>query len=68
MATSQRLLIMTKTPNPGKVKTRLAASVGTQLACDIYQYLLEHTAQLSQQVDVDRRVLNATTLVAEADV
>lgn len=63
MPSTQRLLIMTKTPIPGTVKTRLAASVGNNLACDIYKYLLAHTAQLAEQVSVDRRVFYAPEIV-----
>lgn len=56
---------MTKTPIPGKVKTRLAASVGDQMACSIYEYLLKHTAEFCRRVDADRQVWYAPTLVAD---
>lgn len=63
MATPTRLLIMTKTPIPGKVKTRLAASIGNDLACAVYRYLLKHTATFCQALEVDRRVFYAPTIV-----
>lgn len=37
------LLVFLKTPEPGKVKTRLAASVGNEEACDIYRHLVDVT-------------------------
>lgn len=63
MAPPTRLLIMTKTPIPGQVKTRLAASIGNDLACAVYQYLLKHTAALCQAIEVDRHVFYAPTIV-----
>ncbi|MCB9487989.1 MAG: TIGR04282 family arsenosugar biosynthesis glycosyltransferase [Deltaproteobacteria bacterium] len=33
------LLVFTKTPLPGRVKTRLAASVGEEIACDLYVWM-----------------------------
>jgi rSAM/selenodomain-associated transferase 1 len=39
------LLIMAKYPAPGRVKTRLAAEVGDQPACDLYRAFLEDIAR-----------------------
>jgi len=39
----QLLIIFTRNPELGKVKSRLAADVGKQAALDIYKFLLEHT-------------------------
>lgn len=41
----KRLLIFLKYPTPGKVKTRLAMSVGEQVASDIYRACAEETLQ-----------------------
>jgi|AntRauTorcE11897_2_1112592.scaffolds.fasta_scaffold23809_3 rSAM/selenodomain-associated transferase 1 len=42
-ATDKAILIMAKPPELGKVKTRLAKSVGNQKALDIYKLLLRNT-------------------------
>ena len=43
----QLLLIFTKNPELGKVKTRLAKTIGDQKALEVYQYLLEHTQNIT---------------------
>lgn len=47
MSLPPRLLIFIKNPIPGKVKTRLAATLGDERALEIYRHLLEHTRQVS---------------------
>jgi len=56
--TSQRvLLIFTRNPEPGKCKTRLAASIGDRAALDIYRFLLRHTATITRKLEgVDKLV------------
>lgn len=55
---SQRaLLIFTRNPEPGKCKTRLAASIGSQAALNIYRFLIQHTASIAGKVEgVDKFV------------
>lgn len=50
------LIIFTRNPELGKCKTRLAKTVGETSALDIYKYLLQHTAQISEQVKADKYV------------
>lgn len=50
------LIIFTRNPELGKVKTRLAATVGNKIALDIYKFLLEHTRQISMELDVSRHL------------
>jgi rSAM/selenodomain-associated transferase 1 len=45
------LLIFIKNPALGKVKTRLAKTVGPHNALKIYQYLLEHTMEITFELD-----------------
>jgi uncharacterized protein len=45
------LIIFIKNPEKGKVKTRLAATMGEDLALDIYRQLLAQTYSLSIQTD-----------------
>lgn len=47
---SEALLIFARNPEPGKVKTRLAATVGNDLAYSIYTKLLSHTVQVTQSL------------------
>jgi len=53
----QALLIFTRNPEPGKCKTRLAATIGDAAALSIYTFLLEHTAGIARSLeDTDRHV------------
>lgn len=46
------LLIFTRNPELGKVKTRLAKDVGDQPALDIYKFLLNHTVSVTKNLEV----------------
>ncbi len=48
------LIIFIKNPERGKVKTRLAATLGDDKALEIYKQLLEHTRTICEQVEADR--------------
>lgn len=50
---SAALIIFIRNPELGKVKTRLAKSVGDEKALEIYKSLLEHTRKTVLQVDVN---------------
>jgi len=50
------LLIFTRNPEPGKCKTRLAASIGDHAALKIYRFLLQHTASITQELRSAKRV------------
>jgi uncharacterized protein len=55
--TSKRLLMLfVRNPELGKVKTRLAASVGPETALDIYLHLLRHTRDITQELPMDKVV------------
>ena len=43
------LIIFVRNPEPGKVKTRLAATLGDEKALHIYKDLLHHTRSVSRQ-------------------
>ncbi len=51
---SNCLIIFTRNPELGKVKSRLAQGVGEQNALDIYIQLLEHTRDVVIQIDCER--------------
>jgi rSAM/selenodomain-associated transferase 1 len=51
------ILIFTRNPELGKVKTRLAASIGKDNALEIYIQLLEHTKKVALETPYDKQVL-----------
>lgn len=48
------IIIFVKNPELGKVKTRLAATIGPEKALAIYKYLMQHTRQITSQADADK--------------
>lgn len=54
--TKQALLIFAKNPESGKVKTRLAATIGNEEALEVYTQLLEHTLSVTKYLPVDKYV------------
>jgi len=65
--TNNCLIIFTRNPVYGKVKTRLAATVGDDVALKVYQFLVDHTAQVAYGVDAVRTIYYSDTVV-NADV
>ena len=57
MSTSNHLLlIFTRNPELGKCKTRLAAKIGDKAALEVYQFLLNHTHDITKNLAVHKRV------------
>ncbi|MDT0295242.1 TIGR04282 family arsenosugar biosynthesis glycosyltransferase [Mesonia ostreae] len=54
------LILFTRHPELGKCKTRLAKEIGDQKALEVYRYLLQHTANVTKNVDADKQVWYAT--------
>jgi len=50
------LIIFTRNPELGKVKTRLAATVGNEAALEIYKFLISHIVEVSENIEVDKYV------------
>jgi hypothetical protein len=50
------LLILTRNPELGKCKTRLAAKVGDTAALDIYKFLLQHTVSFTKNLAMEKWV------------
>ena len=50
------LIIFTRNPELGKVKTRLAANIGNQSALEIYKFLIDHTVKISKPINADKFV------------
>lgn len=50
------IIVFVRTPELGKVKTRLAKSIGDQSALNIYKILLKHTAAVLRDLSFDKVV------------
>ena len=50
------VMIFTRNPELGKVKTRLAKTIGDKSALKIYTFLLNHTKDVTQNLDCDKAV------------
>ncbi len=50
------LIIFTRNPELGKVKTRLAKTIGDASALNIYNFLLKHTVKITKELAVDKFV------------
>ena len=56
------LLILTRNPELGKCKTRLAVKVGNEAALEIYTFLLNHTVSFTKNLDVEKWVFYSETI------
>lgn len=56
MSTENCLIIFTRKPEKGKVKTRLAKGVGEDKALEIYRYLLQHSAKITAKINSKKQV------------
>ena len=61
------LIIFIKNPERGKVKTRLAQSVGEDKALQIYQALLAHTRQTALALPLQRQLFYSSFLPPQDD-
>ena len=50
------LIIFVRNPELGKVKTRLAITIGNEKALEVYKDLLSHTMTITQTIDCDKFV------------
>jgi uncharacterized protein len=50
------LIIFTKNPIEGKVKTRLAASIGTKNAVEVYKKLIQHTQKITATINCEKQL------------
>lgn len=48
------IIVFIKNPELGKVKTRLAATIGDDSALKVYKFLMEHTRHIAEALTVDR--------------
>ena len=59
------LIIFIRNPEKGKVKTRLAATVGEDRALSIYRELLQHTHKIALDTKADRFVFYADQIMQD---
>ena len=50
------IIVFTRNPELGKVKTRLAKTIGDTSALNIYKFLLEHTEKTIRNIASDKAV------------
>jgi rSAM/selenodomain-associated transferase 1 len=62
----QALIIFVRNPEAGKVKTRLAATIGNEYALKVYVELLRHTRKITEDLPV-RKLLFYAESIAEND-
>lgn len=65
MSDKPLLLVFLRAPVLGKVKTRLAATLGKERALEIYTRLLQHTIEQGARLGVDRQAWYADEVPAE---
>ena len=61
------LIIFTRNPELGKVKTRLAKTVGNETALNIYKFLLDYTVKITTSLNADKAVFYSEN-VPERDI
>ena len=64
--TKERIIIFTRNPELGKVKSRLAQTVGDHAALEIYKFLVAHTRKITCDLAVDK-VVYYSEYIAEND-
>ena len=53
---NELLMIFTRNPELGKVKTRLAKGIGNHAALEVYKMLLRHTREVTQNIEQQKSV------------
>lgn len=59
------LIVFTRNPELGKVKTRLAKTIGVERALAVYMDLLQHTYSVTKNIACDKFVFYDTNLTKE---
>lgn len=65
MQNKKALLLFTKNPELGKVKTRLAKTIGDEKALSIYKKLLHHTQAIVTPVTADKFVFYSDAITTD---
>jgi hypothetical protein len=67
MINERLLIIFTRNPIPGKVKTRLAATIGDEKAIEVYEILRRHTADITERVKA-KRTIYFSSFIPSSDI
>lgn len=59
------MIIFVKNPELGKVKTRLAKSIGDKMALSVYKKLMMHTRKVALDLKLDKRVCYSNYIVQD---
>jgi len=59
------LLIFTRNPELGKVKSRLAVDIGNELALEVYTFLLNHTKEVTKNLSVNKQTWYSENITKE---
>ena len=59
------IIIFVKNPELGKVKTRLAATIGPEKALAIYKHLMWHTREVTSQTEADKYLFYSNKIETE---
>ncbi|EDP71327.1 hypothetical protein FBALC1_02547 [Flavobacteriales bacterium ALC-1] len=59
------IIVFTRNPELGKVKTRLAKTIGDEAALNIYKFLLEHTEKTIRNINSDKAIYYSVQLRAD---
>ena len=54
--TNNLLIIFSRNPELGKVKTRLASKIGDSSALEIYKFLIQHTVAITKNISHTKQV------------
>ncbi len=65
MNSKKALIILTKNPELGKVKTRLAKTIGDAKALEVYKKLVLHTCKISESLHVDKFVFYSDRIIVD---
>ena len=65
MSHKNLLIIFTRNPVLGKVKTRLAKTVGDKTALDIYHFLLQKTKEVTKKISCDKKVYYSEKIIKD---
>lgn len=65
MMSNELLMIFVKNPVEGKVKTRIAKTMGAAKALKVYEELLEHTLQITKGLPMDKAVFYSDEVIAD---
>ncbi|MCC1483146.1 TIGR04282 family arsenosugar biosynthesis glycosyltransferase [Winogradskyella sp. E313] len=62
LKTKNLIIVLTRNPELGKVKSRLAKSIGKEAALEVYIQLIAHTEKTIRHIDADKAIYYSETI------